>query len=508
MKTKYIHFITVVLASLSLLQGCSKQLQTRHDSEPDATAKQDASQVLVVGNVPDGTYRISSLAAYDAGVKRAMEIAGVSGADGAPVQQWDWIPNNGQKWAVTKVDATYYKIINANSGKALDVFAGSLDPGQQLRQYPYTGAASQLWKIDYIGFGLHQITNKNSGLCVNLEGNSSANGAKVTQEPANTTSQYWFFHSVFFKNPLLSGGADPWVVQKDGFYYYMHTTGGNITIRKTASMSALRDAAATVVWTPPTGQPYSRNLWAPEMHFLDGKWYIYFAADDGADANHRMHVLENAAADPTTGAWTYKGKIADASNIWAIDGTVLETGGQRYFIWSGWRIQNTSESGKQQLYIAQMSNPWTITGARTMISEPTLSWETNGLVNEGPEILKNGNKVFLVYSACGCWTDDYKLGMLTLTAGANPLLAASWTKHSTPVFQKNIANAVYAPGHNGFFKSGTEDWIIYHANSASGQGCGGNRSPRMQKFTWNADGTPNFGTPVKTGIDIAIPAGE
>ncbi|MEJ7661106.1 MAG: family 43 glycosylhydrolase [Hymenobacter sp.] len=56
----------------------------------------------------------------------------------------------------------------------------------------------------------------------------------------------------------------------------------------------------------------------------------------------------------------------------------------------------------------------------------------------------------------------------------------------------------YGPGHNGFFKSkdGSEDWLVYHANNLVGQGCGDSRNPRIQKFTWNADDTPNFGTPV------------
>jgi GH43 family beta-xylosidase len=76
------------------------------------------------------------------------------------------------------------------------------------------------------------------------------------------------------------------------------------------------------------------------------------------------------------------------------------------------------------------------------------------------------------------------------------------------VFTKSIENSVYAPGHNSFFKSpdGTEDWIIYHANSKSGEGCGRKRSPRTQKFSWNKDGSPNFGVPVKENEILSIPS--
>jgi GH43 family beta-xylosidase len=116
----------------------------------------------------------------------------------------------------------------------------------------------------------------------------------------------------------------------------------------------------------------------------------------------------------------------------------------------------------------------------------------------------------LIYSASGCWTDDYALGMLTLKDGGDPLIAGDWTKSPTPVFSKNVSGSVYGPGHNSFFKSkdGTEDWILYHANSASGKGCTDARAPRMQKFTWNQDGTPNFGTPVNMFTNITKPAGE
>src|SRR6185437_7353422 len=130
-------------------------------------------------------------------------------------------------------------------------------------------------------------------------------------------------------------------------------------------------------------------------------------------------------------------------------------------------------------------------------------------VNEGPEILKHENKIFLIYSASGCWTDYYALGMITANANGDLLKSSSWKKTDHPVFKESIANHVYATGHNSFFKSpdGTEDYILYHANSEPGQGCGGYRSPRAQKFTWNADGSPNFGVPVAAGVHLNVPSG-
>jgi GH43 family beta-xylosidase len=130
-------------------------------------------------------------------------------------------------------------------------------------------------------------------------------------------------------------------------------------------------------------------------------------------------------------------------------------------------------------------------------------------VNEGPEILKHGKKLFLIYSASGCWTDFYALGMLTASKNSDLLNPASWIKTEQPVFKQSPENSVYAPGHNSFFKSpdGHEDWILYHANSNPNEGCGNKRSPRAQKFTWNKDGSPNFGVPLKDGQPLAVPSG-
>lgn len=312
-----------------------------------------------------------------------------------------------------------------------------------------------------------------------------------------------------FTNPILPSGPDPWVIQQGEYYFYTHTLGNRIGLAKTKAVSRLVNAPLNTIWTPPPSTNYSTNLWAPELHYLNNKWYIYFAADDTRDINHRMYVLENGSADPTSGEWVFKGKISDTSDKWAIDGTVLEHKGQLYFVWSGWRGEN--DPGIQQLYIARMINPWTLEGERVLLSEPVYPWEKNGLVNEGPQILKNSSgRVFLVYSASGCWTDDYALGMLTLREGGNPLIPGDWTKSPNPVFTKSVKNNVYGPGHNSFFKSpdGKEDWIIYHANSLSKQGCGDTRSPRIQRFTWNTDGTPNFGEPLITDTPILRPSGE
>jgi len=219
-----------------------------------------------------------------------------------------------------------------------------------------------------------------------------------------------------------------------------------------------------------------------------------------------MFVLENTNPDPYQGSFTFKGKIHDSTDKWAIDGTVFEQQpGGLYFVWSGW---TGNVNGRQNLYIARMSNPWTISSERVEISTPTYPWEVNHspYINEGPEVTIRNGVISLVYSASGSWTNDYCLGLITAVNSSDLMKAASWHKHPAPIFKSD--NDVFGPGHHSLTTSpdGKEDWIVYH--SARFSGAGWTRQVRTQKFTWNADSTPNLGEPAPRNKPIPIPSGE
>ncbi|MFD2611187.1 family 43 glycosylhydrolase [Paenibacillus gansuensis] len=303
-----------------------------------------------------------------------------------------------------------------------------------------------------------------------------------------------------FYNVIMQDGADPWMYKHtDGYYYFTKTTGDGVTLWRSKTISGVDAGEQKQVMSGCCG------IWAPELHWINNKWYIYYAKDNGNNVNHRMYVLENSSADPFTGTWTDKGQITDSTNKWAIDGTVLNNGGNLYFLWSGWEGDT---DGQQNLYIAHMSNPWTIDSARTKIATPQYSWETNTYptVNEGPQVIVRNGTISLVYSASGSWTNGYCLGLITASTSSDLLSASSWTKRSTPIFSS--ANGIYGPGHHSFTKSkdGNEDWIIYHG--ARWDGAGWTRSVRAQKFTWNTDNTPYLGSPASPNTPITLPSGE
>ena len=320
-----------------------------------------------------------------------------------------------------------------------------------------------------------------------------------------------------FTNPLAQG-ADPWVVKDGAFYYSVESHDNAIWVYKTDTLTKIRKNQVRA-WTPSGSGWNQQDLWAQELHHIGSKWYIYYAAGQPGNGfqDQRAGVLESTGDDPQ-GGWIDRGMlytgndVAGQTNpIWAIDLTVHEINGQLYAVWSGWEQNTTNDRTPQQLYIARMSSPTTIATNRVQISAPTASWELGTELNlqEGPEFLAHGNKPFIVYSTRESWLPAYKLGLLTLASPtADPLDPASWTKSAGPVFVGNDIAGVYGVGHASFTTSpdGTESWIVFHAKSVSDPGWN-DRVVRMQKFTWNADDTPNFGTAMGN-VALTVPSGQ
>ena len=301
-------------------------------------------------------------------------------------------------------------------------------------------------------------------------------------------------------NPILPPhSADPWMIFHEGAYYYCQSARGDraIAIRKAPVISEIGADAGTVVWNAPAAGMNSRNVWAPELHRIRDSWFIYYAADDGDNANHRMWVLESQTGSPF-GPYQCRGQLETYG--WAIDGTplVLEDG-RMFFLWSGWPGKT---NGQQNIYIARMSDPVTVSSRRTLISAPDQAWERHAMpICEGPQVLQSNGKVFVVYSASGSWTEDYCLGLLTNIDGdfLNP---ASWTKRG-PVFRKT--EDVWGLGHCSFVKSPcrSQDWIIYHSKSSRQHGWE-DRDVHAKPFDWTADGYPDFGVPLPRARSLTI----
>ena len=258
---------------------------------------------------------------------------------------------------------------------------------------------------------------------------------------------------------------DPMVCKHKGMYYRCFTKDTNaVWVSCAKDIAGLLTAPEQEVYRPEPGREYSCNLWAPELHIIDGKCYIYVACDDGDKNNHRMYVLENGCDDPLQ-PYTLHGKLAPETDKYAIDGTVLHHKGQMYFVWSG---REGDVSGCQKLYIAKMDGPCALATDRVLISTPEYAWEKRGglgipgksWINEGPFAFTWEGRTWLAYSAAGSWCEDYCIAAMELV-GEDPLDPAAWKKLDEPVFSRN--ETVKGAGHCSMVRDGGKTHVFFHA---------------------------------------------
>lgn len=271
--------------------------------------------------------------------------------------------------------------------------------------------------------------------------------------------------------PIILNRADPCAYRHtDGWYYFTATVPeyDRIELRRSATLAGLAEAPQLVIWRKRESGPMSANVWAPEISYLAGKWYIHFAAARTSETkdglyDHRIFVLECGSQDPFSGAWIEKGQLRTGRESFCLDATVATIGGSYYLVWAQ---KDPGIPGNSNLYISRLKNPWTLEGDAVLLSRPEFDWETIGfLVNEGPSFLSQNGRMYITYSASA--TDHhYCVGLLNADAAANPLDPRSWRKSPTPILRTDESEGVYGPGHGCFTVSETgEDFFIFHART-------------------------------------------
>lgn len=243
-----------------------------------------------------------------------------------------------------------------------------------------------------------------------------------------------------FCNSQGTQSRDPSVVKHNGKYYWTYAYENKLYIMEADTVEDFASGEGKLVWTPEDPK-LSEEVWAPELHVIDGICYIYVACDDGNNYNHRMYVLSNASSNPLD-KYINIGQIADPTNKWAIDGTILRHNDNLYVVWSGWE---GDENVAQNLYIARLSFPTRIDGERVLISRPDRDWERLGgtgkvgekpFINEGPYCFSEQGRTFIAYSGAGSWCEDYCVAILELV-GNDPMDASAWKKWDKPILSKN-----------------------------------------------------------------------
>ena len=304
--------------------------------------------------------------------------------------------------------------------------------------------------------------------------------------------------------PFIEQRADPYVYRHtDGSYYFTASVPAydRIVLRRADTLQGLADAEEKTLWTKHESGEMSQHIWAPELHYLDGKWYIYFAAGERDDIwKIRPFILECTGQDPMSDTWVERGKMQRSDDdiysfeAFSLDATILENKGERYYIWAekvsvGIQISN--------LYIAKMESPTKLATAQVLLTTPDYDWERREIwVNEGPAVIRKDGRIFLTYSASATG-ECYCMGMLSIGEDEDLLDPRAWKKERHPVLSSSSAAGLYGPGHNSFTKlpDGT-DVCVYHARPyAEIKGdplYDPNRHAMLMKVEWDEKGYPVF----------------
>lgn len=352
-----------------------------------------------------------------------------------------------------------------------------------------------------------------------------------------------------YHSPLAKFRADPFVAynEKEGMYYLTGSnlneksaSGGGaystIVLRRASTINGLTDAKEINIWSSKTVKVSDTRtdsvtswFWAPELHFIGGKWRVIAMAtvkstENGTVVNDGWaQCIFTCEGDDLMNKknWKYDGYIGattDNQKVGAFDTTYFEHNGVCYYV--------TPRDTKIFITTVDPKDLTKPTGKRVQISGPDRAFERNlgskQDIEEGPAVLIHDGKVFVTYS---CATVDMHYGVCLLYANLTDDLmkASSWHKYQAPLLTtadltKTIKNGVFTgdttqngeykgvfgPGHNSFtIDENGNPVIVYHARDwddsypgATGENKYGLTDPGRHAYVnsvhFGADGFPIF----------------
>ncbi|GAA1562454.1 hypothetical protein GCM10009804_18960 [Kribbella hippodromi] len=117
---------------------------------------------------------------------RVLDITDCHKEPGSQVRMWDWVTGSPcQKWKLESLGDDVYKIIDPNSGNALEIQGCSKLPRATVFMFPSNASPCERWRIEPTPGGSYSVTAVSSGLSLDVAGCSSAAGAEVIT---------WFYH--------------------------------------------------------------------------------------------------------------------------------------------------------------------------------------------------------------------------------------------------------------------------------------------------------------------------
>ncbi|WP_282703820.1 RICIN domain-containing protein [Streptomyces sp. CC219B] len=162
--SRFVGAVAAALATGMLVSGMTGPAQAA--APPVATATVDTNAWYVLVNRNSG---------------KALDVSGVSTADGARISQWTRHDGANQQWQFVDSGGGFYRLKARHSGKVLDVAGASTADGAAVQQWADHNGTNQQFRLADSDGGHVRLVNRNSGKAVEVQGSSTADGANVVQ---------------------------------------------------------------------------------------------------------------------------------------------------------------------------------------------------------------------------------------------------------------------------------------------------------------------------------------
>jgi arabinan endo-1,5-alpha-L-arabinosidase len=424
---------------------------------------------------------------------KALDVYNLATTDGAAINQYTRNDGAWQQWKFLDSGSGWYRLQSVHSGKVLDL--PTTADGVQLVQNTDRNDSRQQFRLADSAGGHVRLINRNSGKALETWEWSTADGAKVSQyQDLDGANQQWQLARVgagpspttsvpgspgpsgtpttppaAYPGPGAVSGAtgthDPTVVKTPQGSYIVAQTGDNIRLTTSTDRTTFREAGAAF----PNGAPWttaytggSRNLWAPDISYRNGQYYLYYSAS--TFGSNRSAIFLATSPTGASGSWTNRGLVIESSasnNYNAIDPNLIVDDAGRW-----WLNFGSFWSGMQQIAL----NP--STGLRADSSIRLIAGRNGGAI-EAPHMVKHGSFYYLWVSfdrCCQGAASTYRIMVGRSTSPNGPFVDRNGTAMNSGGGTQVLAGhgSIHGPGHQAVLQDTDGDVLVYHYYADNG----------------------------------------
>ena len=319
----------------------------------------------------------------------------------------------------------------------------------------------------------------------------------------NTPGEYKIkgrIHQNRYEFPVAWNKADPCITKWKDKYYFISTNDldreHTIYIREADSIPELVTAQQIKILDAYTYPHLVDLLWAPELHIINDRLYIFHAGTAKGFYEEQCHVMAlKEGGNPTVASdWEMPVRVIkkDGSYLYGeqgitLDMTHFEAGGVHYVCWSQRQFKPVDQGAWLYIACVDPDKPWQLTTDPVLLSMPEYSWANNHtFVDEGPFALFKDGKIYLTFSSAAV-DSTYVVGLMTADPNTDLTDPDNWVKENYPLLSSRSVEGEFGTGHNAYV---TDDdglvWNTYHARP----GIDGPRSSGIRRVHFNAEGFP------------------